>query len=291
MPAKENPGASRQRRATKTQPKNTVPEVVYTQPKAFNRSRLVMRLLTILAVVMAVGMGLSIFFKVDTITVTGAEKYTAWSVSEASGIEKGDSLLFFGRAGAAGKIISDLPYVKSVRFGIKLPGTVNIIIEESPLAYSVKDTAGNWWLITSEGRVVEPTDGVTAMSTTSITGITLRSPVAGELAVAEEKTVAEGELVTATNADRLQAALEVFRQLEKNEVLGKVATVDVSSLRSIEMWYGTQYQVKLGNVSSMDYKIAAVKQAIAQMSQYQTGILDASFTTFPDKVSYTPFSE
>lgn len=291
MAAKENPAGRRTRPAKKPQPKPTAPEVVYTQPKVFNRNRLVMRLLTILAVVLAFGMGLSIFFKVDTITVVGTEKYTAWSVSEASGIEKGDSLLFFGRAGAAGRIIKDLPYIHSVRFTIDLPGTVNIIVEESPLAYSVKDAAGSWWLITSEGRVVEQTDAVSAMSTASITGVTLQSPVVGQLAVAAEENVSEDEIIAATNADRLQAALVVFRSLEANEVLGNVASVDVSILRSIEIYYGTQYQIKLGDSENMDYKIAAVKQAIAQMSQYQTGILDASFTTYPDKVTYMPFSE
>ena len=291
MPANEKRDATRRRRTPKAQPRNTVPEVVYTPPKPFNRNRLMVRLVTILAVVLAVGMGLSIFFKVDTVTVSGAQKYTAWSVSEASGIEKGDSLLFFGKAGAAGRIIRQLPYVKNVRFSIKLPGTVNIIIEESPLAYAVQDTAGNWWLVTSEGRVVERTDAAKAEQTAVVVGVAIVAPVAGELAVAEEKTSAEGELITTTGADRLTAALEVFHQLEANEVLGKIASVNVSSLRSIEVWYGTQYQVKLGDTESMDYKIAAMKQAIAQMSQYQSGILDASFVTFPDKVSFTPFSD
>ena len=70
--------------------------------------------------VVAMLLGMSIFFKVDTITVTGAQKYSEWTVSQASGLEKGDSLLFFGRAGAAGKIIRQLPFVKSVRFRILL---------------------------------------------------------------------------------------------------------------------------------------------------------------------------
>lgn len=290
MPTNANGGAERRRRTPKPQPKNTAPEVVYTQPKPFNRSHLLMRLLTILAVVVAVGMGLSIFFKVQTVTVVGAEKYSAWSVSEASGISEGDSLLFFGRAGAAGKIRHQLPYVKSVRFSIKLPGTVNIIIEEAPVSYAAQDTQGNWWLLTSEGRVVEQTDSETALSSASIVGLKLNNPAAGELAVAAEEADV-GQLVTVTGADRLAAALEVFCALERNEVLGKIASVDVTNVQSIQLWYGTQYQIKLGDRSDLEYKIAAAKQAVSQMSQYQTGVLDASFTTFSDKVSYTPFPE
>lgn len=284
MATNERSGAERQRRAPKPQPRNTVPEIVYTQPKAFNRRRLILRLITILAVVIAIGMGLSIFFKVDTVMVTGAQKYSAWSISQASGIQNGDSLLFFGRSGAAGNIIRQLPYIKSVRFQIQLPGTVNIIVEESPIAYRVQDMAGDWWLITSEGRVVERTDEDTA---TKLQGFVLAEPRAGELAVASE----DGQNSASTGADRLQIALQICRQLEKNEILGQIASVDVHSLQAIEMWYGQQYQVKLGNADRLDYKIAAVRQAIAQMGSYQTGVLDASFTTFEDQVSYMPFTE
>lgn len=286
MATKENSGANRPRRPQKTQPRNTAPEVVVTQPKPFVRRRLLMRLLTILAVVIAIGMGLSIFFKVDTITVTGAQKYSEWTVSQASGLEKGDSLLFFGRAGAAGKIIRQLPYVKSVRFRIDLPGTVNIIIEESPVAYTVADSKGKPWLITSEGRVVEQTDAAAAAK---IIGVTLLDPKVGELAVAAETDT--DAIVTTTGADRLQAALEICALLEQNEFLGTVASVDVTSLQAIELWYGQQYQIKLGNTERLDYKIAAVRQAIGQMSNYHTGVLDASFTAFKDSVGYMPFKE
>jgi len=289
MATKENSGAERRRRTTKPQPKNTAPEVVFSQPKPFNRRRLLLRLLTILAVVIAAGMGLSIFFKVETVTVTGTQKYTAWSVSEASDIEEGDSLLFFGKAEAAGKIIRQLPYVKSVRFQIDLPGTVNIIVEESQVSYSVQDTAGQWWLITSVGTVAEQVDVMQAMATTTLKGFVLLSPEIGHEAIAAEET-GEG-IVTSTGADRLAVALMICTQLEANEILGQMATVDVTNLQALEAWYGQQYQIKLGNPERMDYKIAAAKQAIAQMGSYQTGVLDASFTIFADKVGYMPFTE
>lgn len=283
MATQDRSDAARRRRASQSQPRNTAPEVVYSQPKPFVRHRLLLRLLTILAVVIAIVMGLSIFFRVDTITVAGTEKYSAWSVCEASGLEQGDSLLFFGRAGAAGKIIHQLPYIRSVRFQIDLPGTLTIIVEESPMAYCVEDTAGNWWHMTSEGRLIEQIESTDA---TTIEGLRITSPAAGELAVA-----AEDYTGAASGADRLEAALEICRQLEANEILGQAASVDVSSLQNMEVWYGQQYQIKLGNSERIDYKVIAACQAIRQMSSYQKGILDASFTTFPDRVGYLPFTE
>ena len=125
---------------------------------------------------------------------------------------------------------------------------------------------------------------VEAADATRLLGLRITSPVCGELAVAEESGSS-----AASGADRLAAALEVCRQLEENEILGQAASVDVSSLQSIEVWYGQQYRIKLGDLDRMDYKVSAACQAVRQMSSYQKGILDASFTTFPDKVGYMPF--
>ena len=142
------------------QNKQPTPAVIYTQPQAFNRNRLLVQLLTVVAVVAALVLGLSVFFKVEKITVTGAEVYSAWAIREASGISEGDNLLTFSRARAGAQIRAALPYVDKVRIGIKLPETVIIYIEELSVAYAIKSSDGDWWLINSDGRVVEQVDGV-----------------------------------------------------------------------------------------------------------------------------------
>lgn len=291
MSTKETGGNRRERRPgqQRPQPKHTPPEVIYTPGKPFHRNRLILRLLTIVAVVLAICMGMSIFFRVDTVYVTGSEKYDPYTIQQASGIEKGDSLLFFGRSGAAAKIINKLHYVRSVRFEVNLPGTVNIIIEEAPTAYAIQSDRNQWWLITADGRVTEQVDMATAANYTSIVGVVLATPQPGQLAVAAENEPEGDTPVVITGADRLRAALAVVQALEANEILGQATSVDVSNLQALEFWYGKQYQVKLGDSQRLNYKIAAAKQAISQMSPYQSGVLDASFTTLPDRVGFYKF--
>ena len=77
--------------------------------------------------------------------------------------------------------------------------------------------------------------------------------------------------------------------LEQNDIVGEAASVDVTSLTAVELWYGQRYHVKFGNMENLEYKIAAMKSAISQMSEYQMGNLDVSFTNMPDQVVYTPF--
>ena len=50
------------------------PDVVYTPAKPFSRDRFLVRLATVVAVVVALMFGISIFFRVEHVTVSGADK-------------------------------------------------------------------------------------------------------------------------------------------------------------------------------------------------------------------------
>ena len=277
-------------------PKQPTPAVIYTEPAAFNRSRLLVQLVTVVSIVAALIVGLSVFFKVEHITVSGAKVYDEWAIKKASGLVEGqDNLLTFSRPRAGALIKANLPYVDTVRFGIKLPDTVNIIVKEDQVAYAIKDQDGTWWMMNSDGRVVEMGDNSKASNNTQVLGVTLDAPVADERGVATEamttETTPEGELapVTVTGAQRLTAALQILRALEANGIVGDVASVDVSRLEDIILWYGTRYQVNLGDSAALEYKIACMNDVILQMNDWQSGILDISFTIWPNQVGYTPF--
>lgn len=270
------------------------PVVIYTQPQSFNRDRLILELISVMAVVAALILGMSVFFKVKTITVAGAETYSTWAVQEASGIKEGDNLLTFSKTRARAKILANMAYVDSVRIGIKLPDTVIIYVEELDVAYAIKSGDGDWWLINSSGKVVEQITQRQAENYTQVLGVTLDSPQPTRQGVAMElpaETSETGELipVTVTGAQRLATALQILKALEDNDIVGDAKSVDVTQLNEILLWYGSRYEVHLGDNTKLDYKIACMNDAILQMSDYQTGILDISFTTWPDQVGYTPF--
>lgn len=274
-------------------PRPEATEVVYTPPETIDRKKLTIRLLTVAAVVIALFVGFSLFFRVDTIVVSGNQKYNAWTIREVSGISEGDSLLTFGRSRACAKIAESLPYVKLVRIGIKLPGTVNIYIEEVEVVYSIQDKAGNWWLMTSEGRLVEKTSAAEAAKHTTIKGVLLEGPKSGSKAVAVEPEQTDPDtgspIVTVTGKERLQTALEIVSRLEANGILGMTPSVDLSDMGNIQIWYGQQYQILLGDAGQIKDKVDMMKQTIEQMGSHQSGVLDISFSDGSDTVTYKPF--
>lgn len=270
-------------------------DVVYTQPKPFNRNRFLLQIGTVVAVVLALLFGMSIFFKVDNITVSSTNKYDVWTVRQASGIVDGENLLTLSRARISGNILSELPYIDSVRVGIELPGTVHIQVQELDVVYAIQAQDGSWWLMSSGGKLVDTCSSADAEDYTRILGVTLSSPQVGSDAVAYQEQAAtdeEGNTVPITvyASERLSVAVELTRHMEAKGLIGTVSTVDVTSLTDIQMWYGTRFQMELGDSSGLERKVDALSQAVAQMDDYDTGILDASFTYWPDQVGYSPFS-
>ena len=309
------------RRRTAPRRKDPDAEIVYTPPVPFNRGRFVLRLATVVAVVLALLFGMSIFFKVDKekVTVSGNKKYDAATVCEAAGISNEDNLLTLSKARVSGNIISQLPYVKSVRIGIKLPDTVNIEITELDVTYAIADVEGGWWLMNDQGRIVDVTNTVTAKEFTQVQGLTIEIPAVGQQAVAKEAdvTVQEpsdstepssdpsvtmppdtetepsttapvGQIDTVTGAERLSAVKIVLEQLSEDGFASKVTSVDVTNLSAIKLGYEDRFQVNLGDTSRMDYKVKCLKAAIKEMAAYASGELDVSFTTWPDQIGYTP---
>ena len=177
--------------------------------------------------------------------------------------------------------------------GIKLPDTVKIEIVELDVVYAVEAQDGSWWLIRSDGGVVEKTNSADAQQHTKILGVKIVQPAVGQPAVAlqPQQTTDEGETipVTVLAGEQLQTAQTVAQFMEDNGVIGKAASIDVTSLGNIEIWYADRYQVTLGDTMELGYKIKSMKLAIDQMGDYQSGVLDVSFTIKEDEVIYTPF--
>ena len=207
----------------------------------------------------------SIFFKVGRIAISGTEKYTPEAVLEASGIQRGESLLGLSRNKKANNILSALPYVKEVQIGIKLPDTVNISIVELAVTYAIEDTEGRWWLMDSGCKLVEGVSQAEAQTHTMVVGLVITEPQVGSVITPLENTApaettpqtteettesttesttvplgtSESGETTATGStkSKVEAVQEILKALEANNLMGEIRQVDVTFLYSITLNY------------------------------------------------------
>ena len=283
-------------------------QVHWSDPKPFDRRAFYWKLAATLAVVLAVLMGFSIFFKVGKITISGMEKYTPEAVLEASGIQRGESLLGLNQNKKANNILSALPYVKEVQIGIKLPDTVNISIVELAVTYAVSDTEGRWWLMDSGCKLVEGVSQTEAQSHTQVAGLVITDPQVGseitplentvpaetvpqttdetgetaaettESDTAPTETAVPGETAAAgSTKTKVEAVREILKALEANNLMGEIRQVDVTFLYSITLQYEDRLEIRLGQPDNLTYKVNYMAQAVAQIADYQIGTLDVTF--------------
>lgn len=258
-------------------------------------SRFGVRLLTALALVVAVILCCIVFFRVSTISVTGNETYSQEQIAEASGLAEGDALLLINKNAAAARIMAQLPYVDQVRIGTSFPNVVRIKVVELDTAYAVAATDGTYWLINSEGRVVEETTGKDAADYLLLEGFMVQPTAPGETVEASredteevpgeetaEETAAETDETAVPEDDskpkeRMAVAMEIIRCLESYNGTEGITLIDVSSLYDIKIWYGTQYQVNMGANVDIAYKVEYMLAAIGQLNDYEAGVLDLTF--------------
>ncbi len=221
-------------------------------------------ILITLTAVLALILGVSVFFKVNRVEVRGNSLYDSETVLAASGLEVGDTLLAVNKAKAAARIEVALPYVEHVRVSRVLPDTIVIEITESEAVFSVLSDTGEYWLMNYRGKLLESVSEATAEEHASIVGFTVIAPVVGETA-------------TPSSKESFDAALAVLSEMSGTGLMGNFTRLDTTKTYDIVMLQGEQYEICLGNTEEMDYKFRFLKAVLEQLSDNQPGTIDLTF--------------
>ena len=88
------------------------------------------KLLCLLALVVALTAGATVFFRVEEVVVTGNSRYTQEEIVEVTGIEKGDNLYGWNKFAIAQRLRETLPYIGEVTIRRALPSTILITVVE-----------------------------------------------------------------------------------------------------------------------------------------------------------------
>lgn len=98
-----------------------------------------------------------------------------------------------------------------------------------------------------------------------IIGVTVHNPTAGTI-------------VTAVNQSALDGALAVMKELSSTGILVHVTNINVEKEYNIIVSYDDQYEIELGPAEDLSYKVQYLTAILDQLSQYQAGTIDLTFT-------------
>ena len=219
--------------------------------------------------------GMSVFFRVSNIEVTGADRYTQEEIVEASDIKDGDNLMLVNRSSVAERIYSKLIYIGEVNVRRKLPNTIVIEITESD-SIAVVESESGLWLIDNNCRLLEECATQDAETYIKVKGFSAVKPEQGKLIAVPEE-----------DKPKVKFLSGILTAISAKNMTGDVNSLDVSNLLNAEFDYlEGRYTVKLGRDENLDYKFELLLGVISKLDAKDTGVIDLSQDK---KAQFSPF--
>lgn len=252
--------------------------------RAENRRRrrrrilLIFYILLFLAVMSAAAViSLTVLFKIDTIEVSGASRYSQDQIVGACGIQKGENLFLAGTKRAEQQVQARLPYIGSVKIKRKLPAKISIEVSAATVCGAVA-YGDKYAVLSDQYRVLEITDKP-SQNCPPIKGITLKSAKVGDTAVFEDES-----LLTS-----LQKVEEAIRKNKMEHITG----MDLSSASKILVHYDGRVTLNLGLSSGLDYKFSFAKKLLesGQIKDTEKGVLNLSTVEENDTAYFDPVTD
>ncbi len=264
--------APRQRRAARA------PQAAPKRRRRRGRNTIAYALLVLITLVGALVLCLTVFFKVNEITISGTNRYARDELIQSAGIAVGDNLLRMDANRIEEVLVANYPYIESVTVKKAFPPAVQINISEAvPMANIVN--ADQYVLISTQGRILE-------------TG--LLAPIPDVPVVNGVGTIAGkgGEKMDEALWENVQMLQYVSKALETIGFSG-VDNIDLSDRLDIVFTYENRIQIHLGSEGEMEKKLAFAKRVIEEeLEPTFEGVLDASnpgqLRARPSSVLQTP---
>lgn len=242
-------------------------EVRSINKKKMNRRRKMKKhILSILLalVVMCVGLVLvfSLFFKINTITISGDKVYSDKMVTEKSGIEIGENLFKVNEEKLSQKLSKDLPYIKGVTVEKKLPDTVIINVEAAKEVAAITTKKG-FVLLDETGKVLDKNASILKENVAVINNVKLKEYI-------------EGEKVVLTDEKKTEALIKLFEAI-KNADMQLLTEIDLKNINDIKIKYDDRITFAVGSLTNIETKLARGMAALEkenEINAYSEGTLD-----------------
>ncbi len=256
----------------------------------------VLVLLCVLVALVAIITAMTIFFKVQTFTLTGSTRYSKETVVEATGIQPGDNLILFDKFGAIDRIFDACPYLNTVQIRRRYPDRIEIIVTECKPMFLMDDLPAvkpdpkdeektiplggtGWWLLDQNGKLLERVHSTDYPHLTRVTGITLEEPKIGQKAKFFQ-------------SDAQKPLFLLLNTAKDDGILQDIGGVDFSQQYNIRFDYLGRFQVKLGSTEDLEKKLRCLHDITeSKLGSNVRGVLDVSNIAVTQTANFIPSND
>lgn len=204
-------------------------------------------------------LSLTVFFKIENITVSGNLVYSADEIVDKSGVEKGENLFVITDKSLENKLTTRLPFVDSVKAKRILPGTLEICINEAVEKYCYKMN-NEYYSVSENFKVLESypqcPKGLILLNVNSI------------------KELQKGKTLKFSNEEEEKIVYKLIEKLYSKNI--DISRIDTTNILSIFVRVDNRFDVNFGSIIDIEKKIAHLEKMIEQIEQDKTGSINLS---------------
>ena len=233
--------------------KKHTPDQMEQQRRGRKIFRVLGRVLLTGIVLAAAMVAMTVFFKVKTISVEGAEQYGSEELIAGMDVQKGDNLYLWNKNRVLSDLMHSFPYLESAQLRRKLPDGLVLTVTECTAAAAVRNEDNTFTYISAGGKVLENNAADGGLPT--VLGVTLNAQIGDFLA-------------TGTDA-HVDAMLNVLENMDAAGLLEKMSFLNLNDLTDVRIGYDKRFDIRAGSlVSGAFVKIFTKDPAYIDMAAY-----------------------
>ena len=225
----------------------------------------------LLVVSVCIVLSLTVFFKIDEITVEGETRYKTEDIIASCMIEQGDNLILCRTSPGESNIWQKFPYIESVSIRKKLFNGIVISVEEA-VPSTVIESGGKYVILSESGKIIDITDKKQE-DIPMILGAKLQTPKLSSSVRYKDENMEEYINEILTCADKYG--------------FGTLKIIDISNLSKIVLEHKKGLHIIIGTPDNIDHKLKTARKVIDKgVSESDTGTLDVSLSASDGGKSY-----
>lgn len=251
------------KKANRQQPAGKTLSAAARRRRKSRRKYTLYYLLALILVLAAGGvLSMTVFFRIESITVQGNARYADGELVSTAGIAVGDNLFRLNAGSIEKALIEKYPYISAAKVRRVLPVSVVLDITQATPAAALETRRGTV-LVDAGGRILE--DGLPERPEgwPRVVGFSIED-------------LRAGDYLTGAEAERFSVLLELCDAVGQAQC-ADISVVDVSDLLELHLLYDGRVAVKLGSRLDLAYKLRLAKNVIdSSVNANTVGTLDVS---------------
>lgn len=193
-------------------------------------------------------LALTVFFKVDTITVEGAQKYHAEEIVAGMDVKQGDNLYLWNKVKVCDAMLEKFPYLQTVQIRRHLPNALVVTVTECTASVAIASDGG-CLLLSKEGKALE--QSATNNGLPIVTGMTLSE-------------VPLGKTLSSESSESAEELLTILQTLDAAGMLSDLSFINLSDLRDIHIGYQKRFDIRVDSVDNLAYYLRFAQTVIEE---------------------------